>query len=215
MHTDAIGFANPETGAPTDAVLIFGHILPDSDDQSEATNYEYTPPNFTVANTSAQIPPPDIAEIIDYFYKSGKEFLRQEKEKFNRNLLHAFDLEPIEDGYPHPAERIIKKALETYHLTAIDWIKYAYLRNIERPAIAAGILRCLGRLSSDLTSLWGIVMAASGLLQSDIEIRDAAVRALEAWGGLESLVTLKAHVQSEKSSWLKRYIEQVIKDLLE
>lgn len=215
MDTGVQDIIDTQASAVTASTPIFSETYPNSNEEFESTASQYIPQNLTAEPTSAQIPVPDIGELVNYIQKSGKEFINQEQEKFNRHLLQAFALEPIEDGFPHPAEQIIEKALKTYHLTAIDWIKATYIRNIERVTIAAGIMRCIGRLNSNLTSIWGIVMAASGLLQPNIEIRDAAVRALEAWGGQEALVALKAHVQSESSSWLKKYIEQVIIDLSE
>jgi len=213
--TGALNVAGTKAGPLIEIGAIFSDISPNTGVDSEVATPEYYPPNLTVWNISAQRPSLDIGGLLDYLCTSGKKLIEQEKVRFNRNLLHAFELEPIEDGHPHPAERIIKDALKTYNLEAFDWIKSTYLKNITRSAIAAGILRCLGRLSSELTSIWGVVMAASGLLHPDIESREAAVRALEAWGGKESLEMLKAYVDMENVPWLKDYIKQVIIDLSE
>ena len=217
MSTGTLEAAGNETDATTNQapIPILFDTFPDSGSDSIASASQYNPPDLVVSGVSARELSLDIASLLDDLHKSAKGLLEQENERFNRNLLDSFELEPVEEGYPHPAERIIEVALKNYNLTAIDWIKSIYLRNVERPTVAAGILRCIGRLSSELTSTWGMVMAVCGLLRPDIEIREAAVRALEMWGGFESLASLKGYVHMEKTSWLKEYIEQVIVDLSE
>ena len=73
------------------------------------------------------------------------------------------------------------------------------------------MLKCIGRLRRDLVEPWGMIMARTGLAESSIEIREAAITALEAWGGRVSLEILQDH--KESTSWLARYIKQVIEDL--
>ncbi len=146
-----------------------------------------------------------------YFTKSFNQFSQQEQ--FNRTILRLLELEPIEDGYSHPAERIIEDALKRYKQAALTWIQSIYLKNIKRPAIAAGILRCIGSLKRTLAEPWGNVMAINGLSHPDMEVREAAVRALEMWGGRESLEILKIYIDIEQIPWLKSYIKQVIDDL--
>jgi hypothetical protein len=150
---------------------------------------------------------------VDYRQGSRQEFSQQDD--FNQNLLRAIELETLEDGYSHPAERIIEDALKRYRSIAVAWIQSIYLKNIKRGTVCAGLLRCIGRLKRDLTKTWGLVMAISGLSHPNMEVREAAVRALEMWGGQEALETLKAYVSIEDVAWLKNYIEQVIQDLSE
>lgn len=145
-----------------------------------------------------------------------RELLKQEQDKFTRTLLGSFEQEPLEDGYRHPAEDLMKDALIRHKSTAEDWIQDVFLNNIKnRPTVSAGILRCIGRLNRELTRTLGLVMVFAGLLFPDIELREAAILTLETWGDNESLKTLQGYVELEKEPWLKKYIKQVITDLSE
>jgi hypothetical protein len=135
------------------------------------------------------------------------------EEEFRHNLIDSLKEEPIEDGCPHPAEEIIKSTLLKYKAAAIDWIQSVYLKSIMQRTIAAGILRCIGRLSYEKTKPWGLALTISGLSHPHVEVREAAVRALEMWGGQESLEVLKDFENIESVRWLKAYIKQVVADL--
>ena len=148
------------------------------------------------------------------YTKRWHEELSKRKE-FHYNLIESLESEPIEDGYPHSAERIIKDVLMRYKTTAADWIQSTYLKNIKRPTISAGMLRCIGRLNHEMTTPWGLAMAISGLAHPEVEVREAAVRSLEMWGSEDSLEALKIFKDVEKVSWLRKYIEHVIVDLSE
>lgn len=134
--------------------------------------------------------------------------------EFSQELIHLLDMEPIEDGCSHPGEMLINRTLAKQGTASAQWIQAIYHENLNRrPSIAAGILRCLGRLSRNVTHPWGVSLAISGLSNSDIEIRDAAVRALETWGGPESLEALERHLGNESVAWLADYTRRVIADL--
>lgn len=139
--------------------------------------------------------------------------LEAAEEEFRQKLLLSFEREPIEDGYSHPAEQIIEDTLKRYKPGAINWIEAVYHGHTERPAVAANILRCIGRLDYNLIKPWGMEMATKGLSNLDIEIRDAAICAFEIWGGAESVATLKDHLKAETIPWLKDYLRRVIRDL--
>jgi hypothetical protein len=136
------------------------------------------------------------------------------EEAFSLRLAQAFDLEPLEDGYTHPVEQIMADALRTFGPTAFTWIAFAYFEQYYRnPAIAAGLIRCLGRLSPDAAVPWGRFLALSGLYHDDVEVREAAVRAFEIWGGQQAIEALSARVSVEPTPWLADYARQVIADL--
>lgn len=135
------------------------------------------------------------------------------KNEFRRNLLRRIEIEPIEDGYTHSAEEILEKAAMEYRPFWSDWVQSIYLEHLNKPAIAASILRCVGRLELDLVKSWGMLMAISALSHPDLELREAAVRALELWGGEQSLQALKTRVDVESDSWLLDYIKETIEDL--
>lgn len=132
------------------------------------------------------------------------------EQRFEQELLHLLMEEPVEDGYSHPAELVLDETLKANRNGAL-WVQTLFIEHHNNPAIATGILKCIGRLRCDLVEPWGPIMARTGLLEPSLEIRDAAVTALELWGGSESLEVLKNHMES--TPWLARYIKQVIEDL--
>lgn len=134
--------------------------------------------------------------------------------KFADEFLGSFEGEPIENGYPHPAETIAAEALLGNREEAARWISSLYAVHYREGATtAANILRILGRLPRPLALPWGWRLAFAGLFNDDIEVRDAAVRAFELWGGQTSLMVLRAYLSEERVPWLARYIRQVIIDL--
>ncbi len=137
-------------------------------------------------------------------------FTQKELEKI---LFSLFENEPIEDGYSHPAEQIVEEVCKKYKAMAGALLQGIYLKNVKRTAFIASLLRCIGRQRSEKVAPWGGVMAIAGLSHSEVEVRDAAIRALESWGGHESLWVLKVYAEIETVSWLKEYIEQVVRDL--
>ena len=126
--------------------------------------------------------------------------------------LHAaFESDPFENGMYHPAEQIIKKALQFPENQQIfDWFKDFSL-DTEHPSFAASVLRCLGRQTNLGTYPWRAELVRRGLTADNVEIRDAAVQAAESWGDQELASILKSHHESE--SWLREYISDVISDL--
>lgn len=140
----------------------------------------------------------------------SKEVPNPKSEKFERDLLGLLIEEPVEDGCTHPAEALLEKSLKTNREAAV-WIQSIFIDNHKKPVIATGILKCIGRLQYSLVGPWGKLMAKTGLSEPYLEIRDAAVTALELWGDSESLEILKDHIES--TPWLARYIKQVIEDL--
>ena len=124
----------------------------------------------------------------------------------------AFDADPLEDGIDHHAERIIDDALRSGGGRRIfAWLRECSL-DAGDPGFAANVLRCLGRRRPE-TSAWRAGVVCSALAANDVEMRDAAVQAAEAWGDPEMLEALERH--TEAVSWLRTYIRDVVEDLRE
>jgi len=130
-----------------------------------------------------------------------------------RSILVAQLLdESIEDGVAHPAEVSINKAFHRSPSACLQTLSQVLRDNYrDRPSLCASVLRCIGRMSFDQAGHWGLKTANEALYHNDVEIRDAAIRALEKWGGNESVRTLRQHRDSE--DWLNDYVMQVILDL--
>ena len=134
----------------------------------------------------------------------------REYERLENRLRIAFEAEPLEDGIDHPAERIIDDALRSVHgRPVLAWFR-ALSVDVERPGLAASVLRCLGRRRPG-TSAWRVEIVRSALAADDVEMRDAAVQAAESWGDLGMREVLSSH--TEAVPWLRAYIEDVVEDL--
>jgi hypothetical protein len=147
--------------------------------------------------------------------QQSQEHRDRKQNEFVSALLSSFEQEPIEDGSPHVAEQLIGEALRRYKTLGSAWVQTAYLRNIKRPVFAASILRCIGRLSRNLTAPWDIAIVVSGLWHPDAPVREAAVRVLEVWGGRDALEILEVAGEKEVVPWLKNYMRQLLTELSE
>jgi hypothetical protein len=127
-----------------------------------------------------------------------------------RDLAVLFDEHDVEDGRAHVAERVLHRVLRE-QAGAAEWCSRAVLRPETR--WRASLLRILGRQDIALVLPWGYDLAALALMDSDIEVRDAAVRALEHWGGEKAIELLGRHVDA--APWLTRYAQRVAAELSE
>lgn len=131
---------------------------------------------------------------------------------FRNRLITTLIDEPIEDGVTHRAEQVINEALRTNSSECRAWLSRTLAEHCQRrPSISASIIRCIGRVDYDQVEQWGLDVVDGALRNEDVEVREAAIRALEAWGGPEALDILHHHTDTE--DWLKDYVEQVIVDL--
>ena len=126
--------------------------------------------------------------------------------------MATLTLEPLEDGYSHKAEGLLEKTLKDYGEDGARWIRSWILEGKE-PGIAADTLRCLGRLSHQFTPEWRLELVRTALMQSAVEIRDAAVQAVEQWQDDSGIELLMEHREKETREWLKAYIDAVVADL--
>lgn len=130
--------------------------------------------------------------------------------QFEQEVLNSLALDPVEDGCCHPAEEILVRALRRSSL-ASDWIQILFRDRIHRKLYntAADLMLCVGRLPRSLVMPWGLYMVASALKIKDLELREAAVRSLECWGGGEEKELLSSH--TEPVRWLAGYIQKVLR----
>jgi hypothetical protein len=181
-----------------------------------AIEYERNIDNFFIPKASST----DVREsghhmfmrpyVADTERESTQAISSPVEKEFGQKLLYLLKEEPVEDGYSHPAELVLDETLRANRNGAL-WIQTIFIENHNNPTLATGILKCIGRLRRDLIEPWGRIMAKIGLSEPSLEIREAAVTALELWGDKRSLEMLKNHTES--APWLARYIKQVIKDL--
>ena len=131
-------------------------------------------------------------------------------EQLEYRLRVAFEVEPLEDGIHHPAERIIDGALESTDRQQVIVSLNKICLDTKDPGFSSTVLRCLGRRVLG-TPNWRTEVVRSALAVDDVEMRDAAVQAAESWGDREMIAILESHVDAVP--WLRTYIEDVVEDL--
>lgn len=129
--------------------------------------------------------------------------------RFDNAILSSLAAEQVEDGHSHAAEEILESTMASYGFVA-EWTQLLFRDRIHRKmtSVAADLLICVGRLPLAKSMPWGRSMAATALRLDDLELREAAVYAVESWGGAEELELLRNH--SEEVDWLAEYIQQVL-----
>ena len=135
----------------------------------------------------------------------------QVRDRLDTMLRAAFEAEPVEDGVVHPAEQILGRALHTSDQSTMLGIVAVLCMDTARPGFSAATLRCLGRLTPPGSSAWRSAVIGEAFAHSDVELRDAAVQAVESWGDPNLLDVLRAH--HEVVPWLADYVREVAEDL--
>ena len=145
--------------------------------------------------------------------EATEQTLAEERERGRlANKLHAeFEAEVLQDGEHHPAEDLIQEALRTsQERVVLQWFE-TWAVDASQPSFAASVLRCLGRQERFGTDSWRTELIRKALSVDDVDIRDAAVQAVESWEDQELIQVLMGH--DEPEHWLKDYIQGVICDL--
>jgi hypothetical protein len=89
--------------------------------------------------------------------------------------------QPFEVGESHPAENMLKDTILSLGTQALGWLKNVMRENAGSPAIVSSLLRFFGRLDRNIFGDWGPELIRGAIRDDDIEIREAAVRAVEEW----------------------------------
>ncbi len=122
-----------------------------------------------------------------------------------QDILKAFDEEPFEAGVAHSFEARLERALRASGAGLARSVSAAIAI---RPDLLPDILRCVGRLPVHLAFDPFRSLMVEGLASPSLRVRDAAVRALETWGGDDARAILRAH--HESVPWLRDYIGRVL-----
>ena len=153
--------------------------------------------------------PTDAQEPVEPSFWSRRE---SEYRRFSRQLIVSLLEEPIEDGVGHPAEELISDVMQEDRSFCLDGLSRILIELYDRrTSLCASVLRCIGRLEKRQAGQWGLQVVDDALNKSDVEVREAAIRALESWGGSDALDLLREYRETE--SWLSDYVRQVIADL--
>lgn len=139
--------------------------------------------------------------------------VRQEQEldrvEFCRRLADALDDSDVEAGFTHPGEAILEAAIHTDSAVAREILAswYDELSQEVQPQALLLLARVACHGTADLVRQ----LALPALTNADLELREAAVHALEMVGGVASIGLLREH--TEPDSVLRDYVQRVIQDL--
>jgi len=132
--------------------------------------------------------------------------------RLERGLLDSLREQPIEDGVTHPGEALLRRALRSYAAEVRAWLSEQTVSSVSRTFAERGsLLRLVGRMPRLQVAPWGYALVASVLKDADLEVRDAAVKALELWRGPAALKILETHVESER--WLSDHLRRLVEEL--
>lgn len=152
---------------------------------------------------------PTYGYYIESDVRGERDYLRAEA-NYRSRLLGVLIDEEVEDGILHLAESILEEMLLRYPVTAPIWIQSVFTRTLAVPGLATGLLKCISRLSYDSLGDVATSLVSSGLQHEDVAVREAAVGAVEHWGGEKLLEVLAGHQEGER--WMAGYIDQVLSD---
>lgn len=138
----------------------------------------------------------------------NKESLNKEPQ-FAQEVWSLINREPVENGFTHPAEKILMEALVHQKKDVIRWIES--ILEHKNPYVVADIITCLGRVTEENHPDWAIEIISEALEHSNVAVRDAAAQALESWETSQVLGLLTNH--KEKVPWLREYIGQIVTQL--
>ena len=77
----------------------------------------------------------------------------------------------------------------------------------------ASILKLAGRQPVESLSHYTSLLVEQALQHEDVEVRDAAVYAIEHWEDPKCIDLLRDHLAREPEEWLRDYMSQVLEDL--
>lgn len=120
-------------------------------------------------------------------------------------LLTTIGAETVEDGVSHPGEALATKIVSSGEASSLVDATIA-----SSSSVAASIVQLLGRLRPlELPSRTALIKHA--LNSEDIQLRDAAIQAIELWEDESMIPLLASH--REPVGWLNDYVIEVLEDL--
>lgn len=149
---------------------------------------------------------------------TGRQFLRQVEK--SEALLHdtrsrvvqALSEIPVEAGVSHPAETLVGGWL-TADAGLAGNLLCGVFRTLTPFPLRADFLLVLGRVLAGRGPIpdWAYELASEALMMPHLEIRDAAIRVLETWGGPRAGRLLRAHLErGTEAQWLAEYVEEIL-----
>ena len=128
------------------------------------------------------------------------------------NELQAdFQNNPLQDGMDHPAARTLQRAIQNIPAHQLmTWLKTT-CTDAHSPVFAASVLICLGALPNPLDPPRRRQLIREALESQSIDIREAAIQAVEQWQEVDLADLLQNHTDPEP--WLQQYARGVAQDI--
>lgn len=120
-------------------------------------------------------------------------------------LVAVIEAEAVEDGVSHIGEELISEIVASGEASSLMDATIA-----TRTSLTASIVQLLGRLSP-IAQSFRVPLIKHALQSKDIQLRDAAVQAIELWEDQSMIPLLRSH--QEPIAWLNEYVIEVLKDL--
>jgi len=130
-------------------------------------------------------------------------------DSYVRHIHESIQQEPVLDGTNHAGQSILSEAFKRESAVADRWI-LALIRDPSQASFAADILRLLCRFRPRSAD-WRRTIVETALQSPSIEMRDAAIQAVESWADRELVCVLRGH--DEPDRFLSDYAAQVLRDL--
>ncbi len=121
-------------------------------------------------------------------------------------LLAAIEAEAVEDGVTHVGEELISEIVSSGEAGCLVDATIA-----TNTSVAASIVQLLGRVAPIAAQSSRVALMEYALGSTDIQLRDAAVQAIELWEDKSMISLLQSH--QEPVAWLNQYVIEVLEDL--
>jgi len=153
----------------------------------------------------ASATPPDLENRIN------NARLRNFRDRYEVEFLSLLRTCEFEYGFDSLADGFVETRLSENALVTMDWLNLLFIKHLDDPAVAIGILRVLAHLRYEQACPQGIAIAIAATRHQNHEVQECGVRAFENWGTPDSLKVLESLSFSE--AWLQEYVNQVVADL--
>lgn len=134
-------------------------------------------------------------------------------ELYARDLIPEIERTGVESGLVGYADEILQDAVAENSLAAMAALQEAFVKNVKKPAIAAGLVTLASRLPQPQVGYMCAVIAMSACLNRSAEVQEAGIMAIEAWDFPERQDILDAMQPS--LPWLTKYRDAVLHDIRE
>ena len=151
------------------------------------------------------VAPPAAPEVRQVADTSEAPALPSAVQRSLAAIRRSMDEVSIEGGVTHPAQSLLDS-----HLAAFGEAGLETAVKSTGSARGADLLRVLGR-TDGLSESLRTALVVWGLASPSVDVRDAAVQAVENWGDVKLTAQLVDH--DEPVAWLRSYAAAVVRDL--